>query len=96
VQKVFHLHTKDKAGNQRRLLIVDEHSSHVNLKFIKWANRHRILIIVTVRHMYAAAAAAAPNYGGPTSTTSKGNARGEQAMYIERTTTLLKALFFFP
>jgi hypothetical protein len=51
---------------------------------------------LTVRHMYAATAAAAPNYGGPTSAISKGNARGEQAMYIERTTTLSKALFFSP
>jgi hypothetical protein len=39
---------------------------------------------VTVRHMYAVAVAATPDY------------RGEQAMYIERTTTLLKALFFSP
>jgi hypothetical protein len=45
---------------------------------------------VTVRHIYAATAAAAPDYRGSTSTTSKGNARGEQAMYIERTTTLQK------
>ena len=37
---------------------------------------------VTVRHMYTATAAAAPDYGGPTSATSKGNARGKQAVYI--------------
>ena len=49
-----------------------------------------------VRHMYAATAATPPNYGGLTSAISKGNTRGEQAIYIERTTTLLKALFFFP
>jgi hypothetical protein len=51
---------------------------------------------VTVRHMYAATAATALNYKGPTSVISKGNAKGKQAMYIERTTTLLKALFFLP
>jgi hypothetical protein len=51
--------------------------------------------LVTVRHMHAATAAAGPDYGGPTSTISKGNTRA-QAMYIERTTTLPKALFFFP
>ena len=60
-------------------------------------------ICVTVRHMYTATAAAAPDYGGPTSdyggstsAISKGNARGERAMYIERTTTLPNALFFSP
>jgi hypothetical protein len=40
-------------------------------------------VLVTVRHMHAATAAAAPDYGGPTSTISKGNTRGEQAMYRE-------------
>jgi hypothetical protein len=49
-----------------------------------------------VRHIHAATAATAPNYGGLTSAISKGNARGKQAMYIKRTTTLLKALFFSP
>jgi hypothetical protein len=37
---------------------------------------------VTVRHMYAATIASAPDYGGLTSPISKGNARGEQAMCI--------------
>jgi hypothetical protein len=32
--------------------------------------------------MHAATAAAAPDYGGLTSAISKGNTRGEQAMYI--------------
>jgi hypothetical protein len=43
--------------------------------------------------MHAATAAAASDYGGLMSADSKGNAMGEQAMYIERTTTLPKALF---
>lgn len=34
LQKVFYPHTKNKAGNRRRLLIVDGHLSHINLKFI--------------------------------------------------------------
>jgi hypothetical protein len=50
LQKVFHPHTKDKAGNRRRLLIVDGHSSHVNLQFIEWADRHRILIMILPPH----------------------------------------------
>jgi hypothetical protein len=28
---IFHRHTKHKAGNRRRLLIVDGHSGHVNM-----------------------------------------------------------------
>jgi hypothetical protein len=35
LQKVFYPHKKDKAGNRLRLLIVDGHLSHVNLKFIE-------------------------------------------------------------
>ncbi len=31
---VFDRHTRAKAGNRRRLLIVDGHSSHLNMNFI--------------------------------------------------------------
>jgi hypothetical protein len=47
---VFHPHIKDKAGNRLCLLIVDGHSSHINLKFIEWADRHRILIMILPPH----------------------------------------------
>ena len=50
LQKVFHKHTKAKARNRRRLLIVDGHSSHVNLKFIDWADRHRIILMILPPH----------------------------------------------
>jgi hypothetical protein len=50
LQKVFHPHTKDKAGNRSQLLIVDGHSSHVNLKFIEWADHHQILIMILPPH----------------------------------------------
>ena len=50
LQKVFHPHTKDKAGNRRRLLVVDGHSSHVNLKFITWADRQRIILLILPPH----------------------------------------------
>jgi hypothetical protein len=51
---------------------------------------------VTVRHMYVATTALAPDYGGSASPISKGNATGEQGnVYIE-TTTLLQTLFFSP
>ena len=47
---MFHPHTKDKAGNRRRLLIVYWHSSHVNLKFIEWADQHRIILLILPPH----------------------------------------------
>jgi hypothetical protein len=50
LQKVFHLQTKSKAGNRRWLLIVDGHSSHVNLKFIEWADQHRIILLILPPH----------------------------------------------
>jgi hypothetical protein len=50
LQKVFDRHTKAKAGNRRRLLIVDGHSSHVNLKFIEWADNNRILVLILPPH----------------------------------------------
>ena len=50
LQKVFHVHTEKKAGNRRRLLIVDGHSSHVNLKFIEWADHHWILLMILPPH----------------------------------------------
>jgi hypothetical protein len=50
LQKVFHPQTKDKAGNRRQLLIVDGHSSHVNLKFIEWADQHRIILLILPPH----------------------------------------------
>jgi hypothetical protein len=51
LEKVFHRHTKDKASNRWRLLLVDGHSSHVNMKFINWANHHRIIIMVLPPHL---------------------------------------------
>jgi hypothetical protein len=50
----------------------------------------------TVRHMHAAAVAATPDYRALRLAISKGNIRGERAMYIWRTATLLKSLFFSP
>jgi hypothetical protein len=47
---IFHRHTKDKAGNRRRLLIVDGHSSHVNLRFLEKCDELRILVLVLPPH----------------------------------------------
>jgi hypothetical protein len=50
LEKVFSRHTAKKAGRGRRLLLVDGHSSHVNLKFLDWADRNRIIIVVLPPH----------------------------------------------
>lgn len=47
---VFDRHTKTKAGNRRRLLIVDGHSSHLNLEFINLCDKRRILVLVLPPH----------------------------------------------
>jgi hypothetical protein len=39
-----------KTGNRRRLLIVDGHSSHVNLKFLEFADSKRILVMILPPH----------------------------------------------
>ena len=50
LEQIFHRHTKDKAGNRRCLLIVDRHSSHVNMKFITWADKYYIIIAIMPPH----------------------------------------------
>jgi hypothetical protein len=50
LEKVFNRHTKEKAGRGRRILLVDGHSSHVNLQFLDWADRRRIIIVVLPPH----------------------------------------------
>ena len=47
---VFERYTRTKAGRGRRLLIVDGHSSHVNMKFINTCDRLRILVIILPAH----------------------------------------------
>ena len=50
LQRIFDRHTKQKAGRAYRLLILDGHNSHINLKFIDYADRNRILIAVLPPH----------------------------------------------
>jgi len=38
LQKVFERYTKLARATQKRLLIVDGHSSHVNMAFVDWAD----------------------------------------------------------
>jgi hypothetical protein len=47
---VFDRHTKEKAKNRRRLLIVDGHSSHLNMNFINLCDQRRILLLVLPPH----------------------------------------------
>jgi hypothetical protein len=44
--KVFNPCTRAKAGRGRRLLIVDRHSSHVNIEFIRACDRLKILLLI--------------------------------------------------
>ncbi len=48
--KVFHTRTKQKANNRRRLLIVDGHSSHVNMKFLDLADSLRTIVLILPPH----------------------------------------------
>jgi hypothetical protein len=50
LERVFDRHTCKKAGRSRRLLIVDGHSSHVNLKFLDYADRNRIIVLILPPH----------------------------------------------
>ncbi len=50
LEAIFHQHTSKRAGRGRRLLIVDGHSSHVNLKFIDLCDKLRILVLVLPPH----------------------------------------------
>jgi hypothetical protein len=49
---IFDRYTKQKARNGRdyRLLIVDGHSSHLNMKFLDWCDRHKILVCILPPH----------------------------------------------
>ncbi|EDN07669.1 predicted protein [Histoplasma mississippiense (nom. inval.)] len=50
LQQVFNPLTKAKAGRSWRLLILNDHSSHINIKFISYADQNRILLTVLPPH----------------------------------------------
>ena len=50
LSKIFEPRTKTKAGNHKRLLIVDGHSSHVNMKFIDFCDKHGIILAILPPH----------------------------------------------
>jgi hypothetical protein len=52
LEKVFNRYTKEKArkGRDYRLLLIDGHGSHINMSFLDFCERHRILIAVFPPH----------------------------------------------
>jgi hypothetical protein len=46
LQDVFEPHTMPLNKRTTRLLIIDSHSSYINLQFIKYTNNHRIIILI--------------------------------------------------
>jgi len=50
LQKVFECYTTPKHTTQKCLLIVDGHSSHVNIAFVNWADQHGIILLILPPH----------------------------------------------
>jgi hypothetical protein len=50
LRDIFNQYIKEKASRSKRLLIVDRHSSHVNMAFLNWAYDERIIILVLPPH----------------------------------------------
>ena len=50
LQKVFDRYTKPLRTTQKRLLIVDGHSSHVNMAFVDWADKNGIILLILPPH----------------------------------------------
>ena len=50
LKNVFERHTKPASPRARRLLLVDGHSSHVNIAFIDFADKHRIIVMILPPH----------------------------------------------
>ena len=50
LETIFQRCTAAKAGNRRRLLLVDGYSSHINMKFIDTCDSLRILLLILPPH----------------------------------------------
>jgi hypothetical protein len=50
LEEVFNRHARPSSSRAKRLLIVDGHSSHVNWEFIKFADHHRIIVLILPPH----------------------------------------------
>jgi hypothetical protein len=51
LEHVFDRHTKAKADNYRRLFIVNNHNSHVNMRFINYCDQNYILFAILPSHL---------------------------------------------
>jgi DDE superfamily endonuclease len=49
---IFDRHTRKKArkGHEYRLLIIDGHGSHINIRFLNWCEENRVLVAVFLPH----------------------------------------------
>lgn len=50
LRDVFHRFTKPSRVTTKRLLLLDGHSSHINLAFVDWADRNGIILLVFPPH----------------------------------------------
>ena len=50
LERVFDRHTRVKAGNRRRLLLLDGHGSHFNMAFLESADLRRIIVMILPPH----------------------------------------------
>ena len=50
LSRLFNEETAHKAGRSWRLLFIDGHGSHLNMKFLDWCERHRILLAIYPPH----------------------------------------------
>ena len=50
LKKIFEASTRSKANNNKRLFIVDGHSSHLNMKFIDYCDAHAIILAILFSH----------------------------------------------
>ena len=50
LQQVFERYTKPQRATSKRLLIVDGHSSYVNMAFVDWADQYSIIILILLPH----------------------------------------------
>jgi hypothetical protein len=52
LEEIFDRYTKEKASNglRKRLLYLNGYSSHLNMNFINWCNKHNILLAIYPPH----------------------------------------------
>jgi DDE superfamily endonuclease len=50
LKQVFERYTQPARQTTKRLLLLDGHSSHVNMAFVDWADRHGIILLILPPH----------------------------------------------